>query len=261
MAVTADILRRLGKLRLEPEAFEEVLSIIADLQSVDEARRAGQRERTARHRAARRDGNVTVTTQERDAGVTQVGPNDPSPLPPRTPPITPTPNTSSDPDGSGSLSEPTPADPRRDLFARGLPELRRMTGRAEPQCRSLLGKWLKVAEDSAIIVMVAIDDAAANEVASPIPYIEAIIRREAQRNGSRPSDLLAGSAPRDRRSGTVHSAVSAAVARHADRRGVGLGSGPHDPRSEDPRGDRPRRHDPEIEDADWSPAAGYRAAH
>ena len=52
MAVTADILRRLGKLRLDPEAFEEVLSIIADLQSVDEARRAGQRERTERYRLA-----------------------------------------------------------------------------------------------------------------------------------------------------------------------------------------------------------------
>lgn len=93
MAVTADILRRLGKLRLAPEAFEEVLSIIADIQSIDEARRAGQRERTARHRAARRDGNVTVTLQSRDANVTGVGPNDPSPLPPHTPPITPTPNT------------------------------------------------------------------------------------------------------------------------------------------------------------------------
>lgn len=61
MTVTADILRRLGRLRLEPEAFEEVLTIIADVQAMEEARRLQQRERVARHRAMKRNGDVPVT--------------------------------------------------------------------------------------------------------------------------------------------------------------------------------------------------------
>lgn len=61
MTVTADILRRLGKLRLEPDAFEEVIAIIADVQAIEEARRLQQRERVARHRAMKRHGDVSVT--------------------------------------------------------------------------------------------------------------------------------------------------------------------------------------------------------
>ncbi|MGU3403383.1 hypothetical protein [Methylobacterium brachiatum] len=89
MSVTADILRRLGKLRLAPEALEEVLEIIADIQSVDEDRKAKQRERTAKHRALRRDGNVTVTSLQRDP-------------PPKIYNSTPHHDSPSDPDGSAA---------------------------------------------------------------------------------------------------------------------------------------------------------------
>ncbi|WP_455986116.1 hypothetical protein [Methylorubrum extorquens] len=265
MSVTADILRRLGKLRLDPEAFEEVLSIIADLQAVDEARRAGQRERTARHRAVRRDGNVTVTSQTRDPIVTETAPNGPSPLPPQTPPITPTPNTTSDPDGSASPSgEPRSAeiiDPRKDLFDRGLGAIRRMTGCAEPRCRTLLGKWLRDAGDSAVVVMAAIDTTEAAETANPIPYVEAIIAREAKRNGSGSHDTFGRGAAGNRHGGSSFDAVAAGLARVIDRRGLRPGSRANGGGPGHAADHGPRRDDPGIEDADWSPADGDRPAH
>ena len=45
MAITADSLRRLAALNLAPDAMSEVLSIIADMQSVDDARKAKDRDR------------------------------------------------------------------------------------------------------------------------------------------------------------------------------------------------------------------------
>lgn len=266
MAVTADILRRLGKLRLEPDALEEVLAIIADIQSVDEDRKAKQRERTAKHRSMKRDGNVTVTAQQRDADVTAQAPNGPAPLPPHTPPITPTPNTHSDPVGSGSPSvEPTapaePMDPRRELFGRGKQTVRKLTGRPMESCGSLIGRWLKVASDDAVVVLAVIDDAVAKELANPIPWIEATIKAEAQRNGSGSHDLFNGRASGGRPSGTVNASVSTAVARHAARLGIGPGGGQDHRGPRDPADHRPRRDDPAVEDADWTPARGYYAAH
>lgn len=59
--MNSDTLRRLAALKLPTEAFQEVLSIIADLQSADENRRERSRQRTSRWR----HGNATVTSLER----------------------------------------------------------------------------------------------------------------------------------------------------------------------------------------------------
>jgi hypothetical protein len=59
--MNSEILRRLAALKLPTEAFQEVLSIIADLQSADENRRERSRQRTSRWR----HGNATVTSLER----------------------------------------------------------------------------------------------------------------------------------------------------------------------------------------------------
>lgn len=66
----SEILARLAALSLEPAQMSEVLRIISDIQAVEDARKAKQRERTARHR----EKNVTVTLQERDGNVAKVPP-------------------------------------------------------------------------------------------------------------------------------------------------------------------------------------------
>jgi len=64
MTISADTLRKLSALRLDPDQMAGVLDILADIQSADEERKVKQRDRVRRHRA-KRDGNVTVTDQER----------------------------------------------------------------------------------------------------------------------------------------------------------------------------------------------------
>lgn len=68
MSVDADILRRLAALDLPKEAFQEVLSIIADMAAKSEAKRKAAQNRTAKWREGqnqKRHGDVTVTTPER----------------------------------------------------------------------------------------------------------------------------------------------------------------------------------------------------
>ncbi|WP_155773730.1 hypothetical protein [Methylorubrum extorquens] len=251
--VDADLVQRvaleLGRASAEREAIEK--------------RRQADRERQARRRGHVMSRDVTLqTVTARDV---TAAPNGPSPLPPQTPPITPTPNTTSDPDGSASPSgEPRSAeiiDPRKDLFDRGLGAIRRMTGCAEPRCRTLLGKWLRDAGDSAVVVMAAIDTTEAAETANPIPYVEAIIAREAKRNGSGSHDTFGRGAAGNRHGGSSFDAVASGLARVAARRGLGSGSranggGPGHATDHDPR-----RDDPSIEDADWTSADGDRPAH
>lgn len=63
------------------------------------------------------------------------------------------------------------ADPRADLFNRGLEALARMTGKTPDSCRSIVGKWLKTVDDEAIQVLGAIDDADRNRIADPVAWI------------------------------------------------------------------------------------------
>lgn len=60
MSVTADMLRRLGALNLAPEAMCEVLSILADVASKDDERKARDRERKRRVRGHSTDIPQTV---------------------------------------------------------------------------------------------------------------------------------------------------------------------------------------------------------
>lgn len=62
MTIDAPTLRRIASLNLAPEAMAEVLNIIADIQEKEDLRKEAQRNRTRKSR----DGNVTVTSQERD---------------------------------------------------------------------------------------------------------------------------------------------------------------------------------------------------
>lgn len=80
--INADSLRRLAALKLAPEAMAEVLSVVADMQSAEEDRKAKQRARTTRFR----EKNVTVTLQERDYNVTSNVTTPSSLVPKETPP-------------------------------------------------------------------------------------------------------------------------------------------------------------------------------
>ncbi len=77
MSLNSSILRRVAALNLEPDAMREVLAIFAEIMEADEARKAKQRERTARSR----DRNVTVTAQSRYGNS----------YPPHSPPLPPAP--------------------------------------------------------------------------------------------------------------------------------------------------------------------------
>lgn len=77
MSIGAETLRKLADLRLEPEQMAGVLGILADIQAGDEDRKRNQRERTRRHRDMKRDGNVTVTSQERYPFPLKENPPDP----------------------------------------------------------------------------------------------------------------------------------------------------------------------------------------
>jgi DNA-binding transcriptional ArsR family regulator len=74
--------------------------------------------------------------------------------------------------------EPDPAgDPRKELFRRGLVELRQLTGRPEPRMRTLIASWLKRTQDDALTVLRVIDDAVEAEAIDPVAWIEARLPR------------------------------------------------------------------------------------
>lgn len=84
---------------------------------------------------------------------------------------------SAEPNGSGA-DAPTariiqmPVDARKELFDEALPLLATYTGRTTDKLRSLVGKWLKLAGDDAMVVSRAIARAVAERRAEPIAWIE-----------------------------------------------------------------------------------------
>lgn len=69
-----------------------------------------------------------------------------------------------------------PIDARTRLFRDGLARVRALSGKSEPQVRSLLGRWLKAAGDDASRVTRLIDQAEDLRPAEPIAWIEAGLR-------------------------------------------------------------------------------------
>lgn len=108
-------------------------------------------------------------------------------------------NTYSDPNGSGDTAPNSAlagdvivfANPRADLFGRGLKILTGLTGKPEGQLRGLLGRWLKVANDDAVKVLRTIEDAARDKRAEPVSWIEAALKSKAPA-GSREAFLKRG---------------------------------------------------------------------
>lgn len=72
------------------------------------------------------------------------------------------------------------ADPRSELFTRGLAAVMQLTGRAAPQARTQIGHWLKLTKDEAVTVLKAVDDAVEHRPANPSAWIEAALRKNPQ---------------------------------------------------------------------------------
>ena len=73
-------------------------------------------------------------------------------------------------------SSVVPIDARAALFHEGLAALSRMSGKPEPSCRPLVGKWLKHAGDDAAAVLATIRRAASLQIADPVAWIERTMR-------------------------------------------------------------------------------------
>lgn len=68
------------------------------------------------------------------------------------------------------------ASPRDELWKRGTEVLTQITGSPNSRCRSMIGKWLAQCQDQAIVVLAAIDEAAADKIIDPIPWITAKLK-------------------------------------------------------------------------------------
>lgn len=60
---------------------------------------------------------------------------------------------------------------RTELFRRGLSEVVKATGIPEPKSRTLIGQWLKMADDEAVTVLAMIDEAVAARPADFVPWV------------------------------------------------------------------------------------------
>lgn len=77
----------------------------------------------------------------------------------------------SEPLSSKEAAAPAAPDARTTLFQDGLARLSRITGRPPNACRNLIGRWLRDADDDAVRVSRAIEDAEINRVAEAVAWI------------------------------------------------------------------------------------------
>lgn len=154
MTISSDTLKRLAALKLPGEAFQEVLAILADMQSADDARRERQRQRKVKSR----DKTVTVTGRRRD----EVSP-------------APLKKESKIPEAkaSGDLG-PTRAELERELFSRG----RQVCGKASG---GLINGLLKAKQYDVALARSVIELAATKH--DPREFVAAAIRSNG--NGQR----------------------------------------------------------------------------
>ncbi|MEE8658870.1 hypothetical protein CGLAMM_07340 [Acetobacteraceae bacterium EV16G] len=74
------------------------------------------------------------------------------------------------------IDEKPPPDQRQILFRTGLDNVSRLTGKPPPQCRPVIGRWLKACKDEAHLVNKVIAEAVEQRPADPIAWITASLR-------------------------------------------------------------------------------------
>jgi hypothetical protein len=160
----------------------------------DAERRAKQAARVRKHRDTKK-GGITVTLQSRDGNSPPVpSPDGPPPPPaPPPPPLNPSPTPGSDPDGSaddvgqaGAGAAEQARAFRRDLLTRGAALICANTGRSQRSALALIGHWLAIAQDEAVVVLGLIEDADGRELADFTSWVDRRLQARREAMGRRP---------------------------------------------------------------------------
>jgi len=69
------------------------------------------------------------------------------------------------------------AEPRKELFGRGAQWLSQVTGKPLNSTKTLIGRWLKIANDEAHRVLAAIDQAKESQICEPIAWVSASLNQ------------------------------------------------------------------------------------
>ncbi|XYD08835.1 hypothetical protein R1A27_28505 [Methylobacterium sp. NMS12] len=184
----------LARAGLDPELLQRVAMELARAQVAVEAiekRRTSDRVRQGRTRHVKSRDTADSTLPPVPS------PDGPPPPPaPPPPPLNPSPTPGSDPDGSaddvGQAGGASGADGdetrsfRRELMTRGIALICANTGRSEHSARGLIGHWLGIAHDEAVVVLGLIEEADGRELADFSTWIERRLQARREATGRRP---------------------------------------------------------------------------
>ncbi|GEM95894.1 hypothetical protein [Methylobacterium radiotolerans] len=184
----------LARAGLDPELLQRVAMELARAQVAVEAiekRRTSDRVRQGRTRHVKSRDTADGTLPPVPS------PDGPPPPPaPPPPPLNPSPTPGSDPDGSaddvGQAGGAGAADGdetrsfRRELMTRGIALICANTGRSEHSARGLIGHWLGIAHDEAVVVLGLIEEADGRELADFSTWVERRLQARREATGRRP---------------------------------------------------------------------------
>ncbi|WP_457104328.1 hypothetical protein [Methylobacterium sp. P5_C11] len=195
MAIRSEALRALVAAGASAEMLLAVIeadekAAAAEVDAMTEKRRTQTAARVRRHREthlnAGNGGNALPPVPS---------PNGPPPLPaPPPPPLNPSPTPGSDPDGSaddvGQAGGAGAAEQarafRRELLTRGAALICANTGRSQRSALALIGHWLAIAHDEAVVVLGLIEDADGRELADFTSWVDRRLQARREALGRRP---------------------------------------------------------------------------
>ncbi len=194
MAIRSEALRALVAAGASAEMLLAVIeaderAAAAEVDAKTEKRRAQTAARVRRHRETHRNagngGNALPPVPSPD------GPPPPPAPPP--PPLTPSPTPGSDPDGSaddvgqaGAGAAEQARAFRRELLTRGAALICANTGRSQRSALALIGHWLAIAQDEAVVVLGLIEDADGRELADFTSWVDRRLQARREAMGRRP---------------------------------------------------------------------------
>lgn len=194
MAIRSEALRALVAAGASADMLLAVIeadekAAAAEVDAKTEKRRAQTAARVRRHRETHRNagngGNALPPVPSPD------GPPPPPAPPP--PPLNPSPTPGSDPDGSaddvgqaGAGAAEQARAFRRDLLTRGAALICANTGRSQRSALALIGHWLAIAQDEAVVVLGLIEDADGRELADFTSWVDRRLQARREAMGRRP---------------------------------------------------------------------------
>ncbi|MDP4005091.1 hypothetical protein [Methylobacterium sp. NEAU K] len=184
----------LARAGLDPELLQRVAMELARAQVAVEAiekRRISDRVRQGRTRHVKSRDTADGTLPPVPS------PDGPPPPPaPPPPPLNPSPTPGSDPDGSaddvgqaggaGAVEGVEGLSVRRVLMTRGIALICANTGRSQHSARALIGHWLAIAHDEAMVVLGLIEEADGRELADFSSWVDRRLQARREALGRRP---------------------------------------------------------------------------